>query len=161
MKMEKNKDATMNQKTRVDFVFSEEQLRELQQVSVYVGAPSVTELLQNYIEKGLRRDKEKMESARRASLERQRQIDEISSLSKTMCPHCQKELSIIETSPHSRWGGEYLGVCLNNECSYFVHSWEVMAKQGHYTGYRYYMDTHGGTGPLAVGPIEQHGLLDG
>jgi hypothetical protein len=146
---------------RVELIVSSETLRDLHQVSIYKGTPSFKELINKYIERGLRRDKEKMEATRRLTLERQNQINEMSKLLKKVCPHCQTELSVIETSPLSRWQGEFIGVCMNNSCPYFVKSWEAMKKQGHHAGYRYYRDARGSDGPLAVGPIEHNYLLDG
>lgn len=151
----------MDKMTSIELDISEKKLRELNQVSIYIGTPSFKDLILNYIDRGLSLDKAKMEATRQATLERQRQINEISRLVKEVCPHCQKEISVVETSSYSRWRGEYLGVCLNNECPYFIKSWEVMKEQGNHAGYRYYKDLHGSSGPLAVGPVEMRCLLDG
>jgi hypothetical protein len=143
----------------IDVLISEEMLRELHQVSIYIGTPNHKDLIKKYIERGLRRDKEKMEAARKLSLDRQKQINEITLLLKKTCPHCQHELSIIETSSFSRWQGELLGVCTSDDCCYFRNSWDVMRKQGNHAGYRYYRDAHGCEGALAIGPIDR--FLDG
>ena len=60
------------------------------------------------------------------------------------CPFCHNALERVSTDPLSDWGGEELLVCFNNDCSYFVHSWSTMAKQGVCLGYRYYFSESAG-----------------
>jgi hypothetical protein len=67
------------------------------------------------------------------------------------CPHCGSDMDPITTPEASSWGGEVHHVCFNDECSYFVKSWEVLDGQGvDRTGYRCRIDSRGACGPLAV-----------
>lgn len=51
----------------------------------------------------------------------------------------------------SSWGGETHHICFNDNCSYFVESWEALEKQGiEKTGYRCRMDPRGACGPAPV-----------
>jgi hypothetical protein len=73
------------------------------------------------------------------------------------CPHCGTHLTTIETPVYSKWGGIELELCLNDQCVYFLRSWKVLAHQaGALIGYRYYHDSNGGEGPMAVGSIEAY-----
>lgn len=57
----------------------------------------------------------------------------------------------IRTPLDSSWGGEIHHVCFNDECVYFVKSWDALDQQGiEETGYRCRRDTRGACGPLAV-----------
>lgn len=69
----------------------------------------------------------------------------------TVCPHCGAEMDPIETPLDSSWGGETHHVCFNDECCYFVNSWQIMENQGmEGAGYRCRVDTRGSCGPIAV-----------
>jgi hypothetical protein len=71
------------------------------------------------------------------------------------CPHCGHPLVTIETPPMSKWAGVEMDLCLNDMCPYFLKSWKVLSKQAGCTvGYRYYHDSSGAEGPMAVGSIE-------
>ncbi|MBM4326992.1 MAG: methyltransferase domain-containing protein [Deltaproteobacteria bacterium] len=67
------------------------------------------------------------------------------------CPHCGAEMHPIETPLLSSWGGEIHHVCFNDNCCYYLASWDVLEQQGiEKTGYRCRMDPRGQCGPLAV-----------
>jgi SAM-dependent methyltransferase len=67
------------------------------------------------------------------------------------CPHCGVEMSPIKTPPDSSWGGEVHRVCFNDDCCYFVESWDSFGRQGiEKTGYRCRMDPRGTCGPAPV-----------
>lgn len=73
------------------------------------------------------------------------------STEKRVCPHCGAQMDPIETPLESSWGGEIHYVCFNDECSYYVKSWQVLENQGvEQTGYRCRMDPRGACGPIAV-----------
>lgn len=70
---------------------------------------------------------------------------------KPVCPHCGASMSPIETPLDSSWGGEIHFVCFNDECAYFVKSWDTLECQGiEDSGYRCRMDPRGCCGPFAV-----------
>jgi hypothetical protein len=59
--------------------------------------------------------------------------EKVISAERPVCPHCGKEMKILEChdmglSCGSGWGTPYLFVCLNNECSPFVNGWENMKR---------------------------------
>ena len=67
------------------------------------------------------------------------------------CPHCGSEMDPILTPLESSWGGEMHQICFNDDCSYFVNSWNALENQGiEKTGYRCRMDPRGGCGPAPV-----------
>jgi SAM-dependent methyltransferase len=67
------------------------------------------------------------------------------------CPHCGSEMDPILTPLDSSWGGEIHEICFNDDCSYFVNSWNALEDQGiERTGYRCRMDPRGACGPAPV-----------
>jgi RNA polymerase subunit RPABC4/transcription elongation factor Spt4 len=59
--------------------------------------------------------------------------EKVISAERPVCPHCGKEMKILECndtglSCSSRWGTPYLFVCLNDECQPFVNGWENMKR---------------------------------
>jgi SAM-dependent methyltransferase len=61
----------------------------------------------------------------------------------------------IETPLESSWGGEIHHVCFNDECSYFVESWDTLFGQGvEKAGYRCRIDPRGDCGPFAVWSVD-------
>ncbi|MFH1117915.1 MAG: methyltransferase domain-containing protein [Pseudomonadota bacterium] len=67
------------------------------------------------------------------------------------CPHCGSEMDPIRTPLDSSWGGEIHHICFNDDCRYFVESWNALENQGiEKTGYRCQMDPRGGCGPAPV-----------
>jgi SAM-dependent methyltransferase len=68
-----------------------------------------------------------------------------------LCPHCGAKMDPITTPLDSSWGGETHYVCFNDECCYFVNSWQIMGNQGiEGAGYRCRIDPRGIFGPVAV-----------
>jgi hypothetical protein len=61
---------------------------------------------------------------------------------KPRCPYCGSELKKwkVPQTVFTEWPNEYFFVCLNDECSYFVQGWEVMASQGIHGSYRLMYD---------------------
>ena len=71
------------------------------------------------------------------------------------CPHCGAEMQPIRTPMESSWGGEIHHVCFNDECVYFIKSWDSMEQQGiNKTGYRCRIDPRGCCGPAPVWSTE-------
>jgi SAM-dependent methyltransferase len=67
------------------------------------------------------------------------------------CPHCGTAMDPIQMPLESSWGGEIHYVCFNDQCCYFIRSWDTLEQQGvERTGYRCRMDPRGSCGPLAV-----------
>jgi SAM-dependent methyltransferase len=55
------------------------------------------------------------------------------------CPHCGERLKkwIIPDNPFGcTWDNEYMYICFNDECPYFVRGWEFMQKEGNSGSYR-------------------------
>lgn len=71
--------------------------------------------------------------------------------SESVCPHCGQDMKPIRTPMESSWGGEVHHICFNDDCCYFVQSWEALGRQGiEGTGYRCRMDPRGSCGPAPV-----------
>ena len=67
------------------------------------------------------------------------------------CPHCGVEMNPIRTPLDSSWGGEVHHICFNDDCCYYVGSWDSLESQGiSQTGYRCRMDPRGCCGPAPV-----------
>ena len=58
------------------------------------------------------------------------------------CPHCGDELKKWEVPQHcfTEWPNEYMYICFNDECPYFVRGWDSMAKQMNPGSYRLMYD---------------------
>lgn len=68
-----------------------------------------------------------------------------------VCPHCGAEMDPIETPLDSSWGGETHYVCFNDDCGYYVNSWQALERQGvEGAGYRCRIDARGKRGPIPV-----------
>ena len=82
------------------------------------------------------------------------------------CPHCGEPMKKWQT-PQMPFGGsttwttEFLYVCFNDECTYFVNGWDWMWNRDHrYVSYRHMMDPASGeTNPIPVSSYES--LRDG
>lgn len=48
------------------------------------------------------------------------------------CPHCGEKLKLwaVPNTPFTMWDAEYLYVCFNDSCPYFVRGWDTMNGQG-------------------------------
>lgn len=74
-----------------------------------------------------------------------------------MCPHCSQKLRQWEVpsfnfSDGLGWGTNYLYVCFNDDCSFFVKGWQsMMEKYGQHASYRYMVNPV--TGHSAVMPF--------
>lgn len=71
---------------------------------------------------------------------------------KRTCPHCHQTLKKWQCPPEADFGNDYLYVCFNDECPYFINGWEWMRKKfNHNISYRYrYNPSNGESGPLPV-----------
>ncbi|MFC1835959.1 class I SAM-dependent methyltransferase [Thermodesulfobacteriota bacterium] len=68
-----------------------------------------------------------------------------------VCPHCGDAMKPIKMPFDSSWGGETHLICFNDDCCYFVGSWDALEQQGvEKTGYRCRMDPRGCSGPAPV-----------
>ena len=68
-----------------------------------------------------------------------------------VCPHCGSEMSPIRMPLDSSWGGEIHHICFDDNCSYFIRSWDSLEGQGiEKTGYRCRKDPRGCCGPAPV-----------
>lgn len=73
------------------------------------------------------------------------------------CSHCGKRMSksAPPDSPFggcSTWSGDFIYICFNDECPYFIEGWDWMWNNYHHkTSYRHMMDpTTGQTKPIPV-----------
>ncbi len=50
-----------------------------------------------------------------------------------LCPHCGQKMKKWATpdDPFSQWDAEFLYICFNDACPYFVNGWKTMGRQGH------------------------------
>jgi len=58
------------------------------------------------------------------------------------CPHCGDELKKWEVPRHcfTQWPNEYMYICFNDECPYFVRGWNSMSSQMNPGSYRLMYD---------------------
>lgn len=73
-------------------------------------------------------------------------------MEKKTCKHCGKEMNVVAMPFDSDWGGEYLMVCFNDECSYYQRGWDWMAQNYKVkSSYRYRINpSNGSEGPIPV-----------
>jgi len=71
---------------------------------------------------------------------------------KFICPHCGKNMVRWATPQLTTWDSEYIYVCFNDDCPYFVKGWEWMRQKFEaHASYRYKHDPRTGeSGPLPV-----------
>ncbi len=55
------------------------------------------------------------------------------------CPYCATKLKKVEVpdTPFTEWTSDYMCVCLNDECPYFLFGWDAMSDQGGSGSYRF------------------------
>lgn len=58
------------------------------------------------------------------------------------CPYCGQRLKKwrVPQTVFTEWPNEFLYVCLNDECPYFICGWDAMAAQGNRCSYRLMYD---------------------
>ena len=58
------------------------------------------------------------------------------------CPYCGQRLKkwAVPQTVFTEWPNEFLYICFNDECSYFVRGWNAMAAQGNRGSYRFMYD---------------------
>ena len=68
------------------------------------------------------------------------------------CPHCGSAMKKWTCPPDSTFGTEYLWVCFNDDCEYYVRGWNwMMEKYQHRSSYRHSLNPESGKeGPLPV-----------
>jgi hypothetical protein len=73
------------------------------------------------------------------------------------CPHCGKKMSKwagtqLQYGGCTTWTGDFLYVCFNDECPYFVKGWDWMWNNYHrHVSYRHMLDPDTGkTNPFPV-----------
>lgn len=68
------------------------------------------------------------------------------------CPYCGKPMNRWRTPSMTTWESEFMFVCFNDECSYYVRGWKwMMEKYEVCCSYRHRYDPHTGEkGPLPV-----------
>ena len=71
---------------------------------------------------------------------------------KIECPHCQQKLLKWACPIESKWCSEYMYICFNDDCSFFVEGWDWMLENYNVkASYRYrYNPFTGETGSLPV-----------
>jgi len=49
-----------------------------------------------------------------------------------LCPHCGMKMNkwATPTDPFSDWDTDFLYICFNDDCPYFVNGWMTMTRQG-------------------------------
>ncbi len=74
------------------------------------------------------------------------------------CPHCSEELKKWRPPEDSTWNADFMWVCFNDDCSYFVKGWDhMMNTQNVKASYRHRMDPkNGSTGPLPAWNKDAH-----
>ena len=55
------------------------------------------------------------------------------------CPHCNEKMlkwAVPENPFVCTWDNDFMHICFNDDCSYYVRGWDVMAKEGNTGSYR-------------------------
>ncbi|MBD3381172.1 MAG: hypothetical protein GF404_03140 [candidate division Zixibacteria bacterium] len=70
----------------------------------------------------------------------------------TICPHCGSQMLKWKVPPDSTWSVEYIWVCFNDECNYYVRGWNWMREKFQQNAsYRHsYNPQTNTTGPIPV-----------
>ena len=55
------------------------------------------------------------------------------------CPYCDARLRkwLVTQTPFTEWPSEFIYVCMNDECAYFLLGWAKMTEQGGSGSYRF------------------------
>lgn len=58
------------------------------------------------------------------------------------CPYCGEKLKrwVIPQNAFTQWPNEYLYICFNDNCPYYIDGWDQMAKLGRKCSYRLMYD---------------------
>lgn len=58
------------------------------------------------------------------------------------CPYCGERLKKwkVPQSVFTEWPNEFMYVCLNDDCTYFIQGWESMAAMGRHCSFRLMYD---------------------
>ena len=58
------------------------------------------------------------------------------------CPHCEEPLKkwAVPQTLFTQWPNEFMYICFNDECSYFIRGWDALAKMGNRGSYRLMYD---------------------
>jgi len=58
------------------------------------------------------------------------------------CPHCDNALKKwqVPQTVFTQWPNEFMYICFNDECAYFVNGWQTMAAQANTCSYRFMYD---------------------
>ncbi len=73
-----------------------------------------------------------------------------------VCPHCNQITKRMEIPEETHWEAQFLYVCFNDECPFFVNGWEWMREHNKVSAsYRYRVDPQTGSeGPFPVWSID-------
>jgi hypothetical protein len=75
-----------------------------------------------------------------------------------VCPHCGQTMNRWATPSMSTWDSDYMWVCFNDECGYFVRGWTwMMEKYEVSCSYRHRLDPR--TGEKGPVPVWSHDAL--
>ena len=77
---------------------------------------------------------------------------------KQECKYCESEMKKWRPPASSTWTNEFLWICLNDECPYYVRGWDHMMKtQEIKASYRHTVNPEtGGSSPLPTWSNEAH-----
>ena len=78
------------------------------------------------------------------------------------CPYCDEKLKKWEVpqTPFTQWPNEFLYVCFNDDCRYFIKGWEVLEAQGMPGSYRFMFNPE--TGGCHSAPVlNKNAMTDG
>jgi len=82
------------------------------------------------------------------------------------CPYCGEGLKKwqVPQTVFTEWPNDFMYVCMNDECSYFVRGWAAMSTMGHSCSYRLMYDPLGDSCqpiPVFNALTLKDGIIDG